>query len=146
KRLRGNIVCLSLYDAASGRAAIFATVKNSIGQLVLPGKDMVIYPDAFSGTALGSVGPIADVVYANRKGGLSQFVLLHQSPPSPPPYRMNPSQTRIEIFTEFLPPPTPQITTRILEGETNAAIRQTMAEPDWTDSFLDFGELKFIPG
>ena len=56
------------------------------------------------------------------------------------------STTRLEVFTEFIEAPVPQVTGHILESETDPVRRQAMVSPDWIDDFLDFGELKFIQG
>src|SRR6266436_3392520 len=43
--------------------------------------------------------------------------------------------------TEFFDPPTPQIQPRMIYQEADPLVRQTMAEPDWTDDYLDFDAL-----
>ncbi|MBI3414406.1 MAG: hypothetical protein HY043_03655, partial [Verrucomicrobia bacterium] len=54
--------------------------------------------------------------------------------------------TRLEVATEFDAAPVPKITPTVLRATTDDQLRQTMAEPDFTDAFLDFSSMQMLPG
>lgn len=118
KRLRSHVLGLGYYDVASDRAVIIAMVQSSIGLLVET--NQILYTNAFSGVQ-------ADVRYTYRKSGFEQDVILRTQPPSPAEWDMDPATTRLEVFTEFLNPPTPIKTETAVSGTT------------LIDESLDFG-------
>ena len=66
RRLRSHILGLSYTDAASGKSTMFATIKDSIGELAA--QNQVVYRDAFTDVK-------ADVRYTFTKAGLEQDVI-----------------------------------------------------------------------
>ncbi len=102
--LTSSILGLSYFDTSTGDSVMIGQVTNSDGQ-ILPSGNRVLYPNAFSGIS-------ADVLYANSIHGLEQFVILHEQPPSPSVYGLNPSTTMLEVITEFFNAPTPSIINR----------------------------------
>ncbi len=142
KRFRSHVMGLAYTDAKTGQSILIAEIKDSVGQVV---GNQVIYPDAFTDF-------LADVRYTYSKAGLEQDVVFLQRPPDPAEYllengqRLNPSTTRLEIFTEFVEAPEPQKQSSVLTRETEVAKRQGMFEPDLTDEFLRFGVMAIGEG
>jgi len=101
KELRSNILGLGYYDSSTGQAVLIAQIQDSYGALTAD--NQVMYSDAFDGVK-------ADVQYTYRKGGFEQDVILREQPPTPDTFGMNPATTQLEVFTEFLNPPTATIT------------------------------------
>ena len=130
KRFRSHILGLAYTDAATGKAAMIAEIKDSIGQLVAP--NQIIYPDAFTDLK-------ADIRYTYTKAGFEQDVILREEPPSPLVYGLNPATTRLEVYTEFLDPPTPSKSVSVIKQEFDPVLRAMMFEPDLVDERLDFG-------
>jgi hypothetical protein len=137
KRFRSHIIGLAYFDSASGQSTLIAEVKDSIGQLIAPNR--IVYPDAFTDIQ-------ADIQFTWRRGSFEQDVVLFQNPPSALEYGLNPDTSRLQVWTEFVEAPVPQQQQFVLRAEQNAAIRQLMAEPDFTDTRLDFGALSIGVG
>jgi hypothetical protein len=102
KRLVSNILGLRYFDTSTSASAIIAQIKDSNGQL-LPSRDRALFPDAFSGVE-------ADVLYVNAISGFEQLVVLKEKPPSPAQWNLNPATVLLQVITEFLDPPSPQVT------------------------------------
>jgi hypothetical protein len=117
KHLISTPIALSYFDTASGKSVLIAELKDSVGQL-LPSGNQVLYPDAFTDFS-------ADLLYINMISGFEQLIVLRQQPPSPAEWGLNPKTTLLQVITEFLNPPAPQITRRSVGG--------------LTDEHLDFG-------
>src|SRR5581483_8308033 len=143
--LRSTPVALCLYDTASGKSVILATVTNCLGTLV-DGED-VVYEKAFIGG-----GFAADVIYS-----LPDVASFHQdvlftafdSNFSPTNYGFAAGATetlQVQIFTEFYDPPPPGAIMRPLYVEQDAVKRARMATPDFIDYTLDFGDYVLGPG
>lgn len=139
KRFRSQILGLAYTCAASGRSAMVAELKDSVGLLVAP--NQVLYPDAFDAD-----GFKADVRLTYTKGGFEQDIILREAPPSPSEYGLDPETTLMEVYTEFLQPPTPRKGVVIINRQTNPAPRANMAEPDFADEVLDFGAMRMGRG
>jgi hypothetical protein len=120
KHLVSNIQGLSYFDTATSSSVLIGTIKDSTGQL-LDTKDRALFPDAFSGLS-------ADVLYVNSISGFEQLVVLTAQLPSPTQWNMNPSTVLLQVITEFLNSPSPQI-----------ALFQ---DDSGTDQHLDFGIMK----
>ena len=60
-------------------------------------------PSAFSNLT-------ADVQYTYSKAGLSQDIVLRQSPPAPDSYGLSDQTTILQVYTEFFNPPQPEMT------------------------------------
>src|SRR2546426_5800762 len=129
--LHSTPVGIGLYDAASGRSAIIASITNCSGVLI--GDRRVVYENAFAGVC-------ADVVYTIDCGSFQQDVVV-TGRLTPGDYGFPNDTTRIQIFTEFygdVPPPDRIL--RPLYVEEDPAVRNRMASPDLVDEVLGFGE------
>ncbi|MDB6019247.1 MAG: hypothetical protein JWR19_3736 [Pedosphaera sp.] len=124
KHLRGHILGLSYFDAATGTNVLIAELKDSIGEL-LPTKNQVLYADAFTDFK-------ADIRYTYTQAGLEQDVILRECPPSPTEWGLNPATTRLDVLTEFIDPPKPGVTRRQMRGGP--------------DQQLDFGAMQMGQG
>ena len=98
KRLRSHVLGIAYLDTVTGRSELIAQPKDSFGEVA---GNRVIYRDAFRGPFL------ADVRYTYTRGGFEQDIILHEAPPSPADYAMDPAFVRLEVWTEFLQPPVP---------------------------------------
>jgi hypothetical protein len=124
KRLVSNILGLRYFDTSTSASAIIAQIKDSNGQL-LPSKDRALFPDAFSGVQ-------ADVLYVNSISGFEQFVVLKEKTPSPAQWNLNAASVLLQVITEFLDPPSPQVT--------------TVEDADGPDQHIDHGIMKMNRG
>lgn len=130
-RFRAGVLGLSYYDTASGRNVMIAEVRETPGAPAAANR--LVYADAFDGVR-------ADVVYEIRRAGLAQEVILRERPPGPEAFGLDPATTRLEAVTEFLEAPTPRREARPLRREPKAARRAVLADPDFVDERLIFGE------
>jgi hypothetical protein len=135
--LRTHILGLYYFDAATGQSALIGAVQDSIGELFPP--NQIIYHDAFDGIK-------ADVRYTFTRAGFESDVILRERPLPPQVFGLNPANSRLEIWHEFLNPPRLQKQVRVLKQQSDATLRQSMVEPDLTDETLDFGDLWFPLG
>jgi len=131
-RFRSHILGLAYTDAATGNSAMIAQIKDSTGQLVAP--NQIIYADAFTDFQ-------ADIRYTYTRAGFEQDIILREEPPSPVAYGLNPTTTRLEVYTEFLDPPMPSKEVTVLKQESNPILRAAMFEPDLVDERLNFGAM-----
>lgn len=132
--LRSTPVGISLYDPVSGNGQVIAVITNSIGVLIA--SNQVLYPDCFSG------GACADIVYTLEKGSFEQDVVF-KGRLDPTDWGF-PTNSRIQIITEFYEAPVPEVMTRPLFVQQNQRIRQQMVSPDLVDQVLSFDE--FVMG
>src|SRR5262249_43905199 len=100
QRLRSQVVGIAYTDAASGKSTLIAELKDCIGEVA---GSQILYRDALNGPFS------ADVRYTYTLAGVEQDIVLHQSPPPPSDYGLNPATTRLEVWSEFLSPPVPTI-------------------------------------
>src|SRR5882724_11742692 len=121
--LQSHILGLSYLDPTTGQYVLIASLKDSIGQVVGAGSNQVVYADAFNG------GFKADVVYRNTKAGFEQNIVVREQLPSPASFGLNPTNTRLQVMTEFLNPPTAQVTQAKMTNGTTV------------DQMLDFGQM-----
>ncbi|HMJ67106.1 MAG TPA: hypothetical protein VK615_17310, partial [Candidatus Binatia bacterium] len=138
KRFASRVTGLSFFDCGSGQNVLIAQVQDSIGVHHPP--NQIIYPNALTGH-----GVRADVRYTWRKGGLEQDIIVREMT-TPEAYGLNPARTRLQCWTLFLEAPQPEMESRILSGEQDPAVRQVMAEPDFTDQKLNFGAFQILQG
>jgi len=124
KQLSTTVFGLAYYDVASGSNATIAQLKDCTGSIVAP--NGVVYSDAFSNVT-------ADLSYSYTKAGLSQDIVLRQSLPAPDSYGLSDGTTILEIYTEFLNPPQPEMSI-----VTNGNVID--------DQVLDFGDMKMALG
>ena len=107
--LKGRIFGLVYNDRAAQTNVLFATLKDSIGEIV--GSNTVIYADAFTAVK-------ADVRYTYKRAGVAQDIVFREIPPTPQSFGLNPATTHLMVLTEFTEAPNPAITTRQWPSET----------------------------
>lgn len=117
KRLRSHILGLSYFDTASGKSVLIAAMKDSIGQL-LPSGSEVLYPDACTDFRV-------DVRFRYSLAGLEQDIVLRERPPAPAVYGFDPATTVLQVLTEFMEAPTPQ------RDSLNAAAAGSLGDEFW---------------
>ncbi len=139
--LQSTPVAIGLYDAASGKSMIIASLTNSQGVLV--DARHVLYPGAMVGGLLQ-----ADVVYGVPDcGSFHQDVVITKfnGPLDPTVWGLPASATnslRLQIFTEFYGDvPVPSEIMHPIQVETDPDLRASMASPDLVDYTLAFGEV-----
>jgi hypothetical protein len=119
KWLRSRVLGLSYFDPVSGQSVLIAETSHSTGELHQPNE--IVYPDAFTGLK-------ADVRYRYTRAAFEQDIILREQFPSPAEYGLNPETTRLQVLTEFMAPPAPQIRVREVNG--------------LADESLDFGAMQ----
>lgn len=126
---------LAYYDAAEDRAVLIAQAHESDAWLYPP--NQILYPEAFDLLS-------ADVRYTYTTVGLEQDVILHEAPPPPEQFGMNPATTRLEVWTEFVESPEPHRRFRPASqpNSPSGAARSSMAG----DEELDFGSMRMGTG
>jgi len=124
KHLTSTPIGLSYFDTSNGKSVLIAELKDSFGQL-LPSRNQVLYQNAFTDFS-------ADILYINAISGFEQLIVLRQQPPSPAGWGLDPETTVLQVITEFLNPPIPQITQRKVGG--------------MLDEHLDFGATQMPKG
>jgi len=135
--LKSHPLCVGYYDPVDGRSVLLAELTSSVGWLVSTNE--VVYSNCFDGLR-------ASIRIRNSRSGMSQELLLHERPDPPSAWGLSAS-ARLELFTELLPgSPAPEVKTQVLTRETDAAKRQTMVEPDFTDASLNFQQFRMVPG
>jgi hypothetical protein len=115
---------ITYYDATTETNILIAPLQSSQGQLV--GDNHVLYANAFAGLN-------ADLWYTFTPSRIDQDIVLHESPPSPANYNLNPQTTRLQVWSEWLNVPEPRQVTRTEDGIEHQA-------------YLDWGNLIMIPG
>jgi hypothetical protein len=113
------------YDDGTNTVLI-AELTNSVGELI--NSNQIIYANAF-------VGIDADLLYTYRKGGFEQDVVFREQPPTPEEFGMNSTNSRLQMLTEFLNPPSPM--------QKATSIKTVDGLQDAT---LIFGQMKMIRG
>lgn len=124
KEFTSSIVGIAYCDLTTGSNTTIATVKDCNGSIV--GANRILYADAFSNLT-------ADISYQYNKAGLSQNVVLRQSPPAPDQYGMSDKTTVLQVYTEFFNAPSPTI----YSGTNQFGI---------DNRILDFGEMRMGVG
>jgi hypothetical protein len=115
---------ISYYDPSVPTNVLIASLQSSQGSLV--GNNRIVYQNAFTGLN-------ADIWYWYRPSGLDQDIVLHDCPPSPAVYGLNPQTTLLQVYTEWFNPPQPLKTTAQDDGIVH-------------DAYLDFGNMVMGPG
>ncbi|MCP5517565.1 MAG: hypothetical protein H7A45_09955, partial [Verrucomicrobiales bacterium] len=127
-RLRGGVRAIQLTDLANERSLVLGTVKDTApGELLPP--DQIVYRDAFDGIA-------ADVVVVWRHNLFSHNVVMRQRPALPRDW--DPASTRLEVLTELIECPEPDVRRQLVTREGEAALED--------DVVLDFGGLTMLMG
>ncbi len=138
-RLRSAVLGLSLFDPVSGKSLQIASARECAGRQTAP--NAITFFDAFDGLK-------ADVRLRNEVGQFHQEVLLNEklTPKQLERLGFDARTARLEVWTEFLAPPRPSVRSVLLQAETNAVLRATMAEPDTVDQFLGWGSMRMTRG
>jgi len=120
-RLVSNPMGLSFADSATGKNVLIAQVTNCLGELA--SENSVVYGRAFDAVR-------AAIRLSYTRSGVEQDVILYQQLPSPSEWGLDPATTRIEMWTEVLGEPVPQV-----------------SQVDWSgDRVLDFGQTRIGHG
>lgn len=133
KRLRSNVLGLYYMDTSTGKSVMIAQIQDSIGQIVQP--NQIVYHDAFQGVK-------ADVRYTYRRNGIEQDVIILEQPPAPAAFGLHEQTTSLEVMTEFVESPKPNI--RDLKIRQHQAQGPPIAEK--IDEVLEFGRVRIGPG
>lgn len=137
-KMQGHPLCVGYYDPVDGRSELLGELVDASGWLVASNE--VVFSNCFNGIR-------ASIRYRNTRAGLEQDLLLHERLPVAPADLGFSGKTRLELFTEWIgDTPMPEQTTRLLEAEKDAALRQQMREPDFSDATLKFGGLQMPSG
>jgi len=137
KILNSHVLGLSYYDAASGDSVMLAQITNAIATYH-PQSGQIIFSNALDTIR-------ADIRYQISLKGLEQDVIIREQLPSPSEFGLDPTSTRLEVITEFLSPPVPQIHARGMKTNSPPA-GKVWQEPVLTDDGLDFESMKIGPG
>lgn len=124
-RLKSNVLGISYWDASSGNSVFIGEIRDTTGQ-VLPTGNQAIYPDAFDG------GFRVDLLYVNSLADFEQLVIFREQPPSPSTFGIDPTNAYLQVITEFIDPPTPQIVASSASADA--------------DEYLNFGIMQMGPG
>src|SRR6266446_2906314 len=124
KHLRSTPIGLSYFDTASGKSVLIAELRNSSGQLLNSG-NQVLYPSCFTDIE-------ADLFYVNQIDKVEQLVILRQQLPAPEEWGLDSASTLLQVISEFFNPPSPVITQHIVRGAV--------------DEQLDFGIMQMVKG
>lgn len=128
-RLVFSPVSLGFYDPVDGRQMVIAEVKDCVAERGAAPNE-IVFRNCFDRIR-------ASIRYLYARAGLHQHVVLEQRLELPRGFS---EKSRLECYTVFAEETAwPQITTRVLRGETNPVLRALMVEPDFTDSELPFG-------
>jgi hypothetical protein len=92
----------------------------------------VIYPDAFAGGAVK-----ADVRLTYTRAAFEADVILRTRPAAPETYGLSSKTTRLQVWTEFISPPQPAVTTQTVPSGAGDML---------ADQQLDFGTMQVGPG
>jgi len=98
--LESQPIGLSYTDGTN--SVLLAVVTNSTGAILSSG-NQVIYTNAFAGLN-------ADLLYSYTKAGMEQDVVLREQPPDPSSLGLNSAETRLQVLTEFVAAPQPNVT------------------------------------
>jgi hypothetical protein len=137
RAFKTHILGLYYYDAASGKSALISGLRNSTGALLPP--NQIIYTNVFETLR-------ADVRLTYTRAATESDLILLERPKPPEAYGLSSGSTRLELWHEFLNLEAPRRNIRVLQGETNAAVRATMVEPDLVEEILNFGDIWFPQG
>ncbi len=136
--LESHPLCFGYYDPVDGSSLVLGNIRDAIGWLVA--SNQVVYSNCFSG------GIKASISYYNNLAGMAQDLILEQRPPDPQTYGLS-SASRLELWTEFTgATPEPDQTVRVIRRERDETKRTAMFEPDFTDTELVFGHIRFARG
>ena len=119
--LRTHIMGMSYFEPSTGSNVLFAELQDANGWVV-GSSNQVVYSNAFTDC-------LADVKYTCKLATFEQDVIVREQLPLPSSYGLS-SNCFIEIWTEFLNPPTPAVIPNL----------------GGADVKVDFGATKIIRG
>ena len=136
KRVISQPIGLAFYDRQTGDSLLLAQLRADCEGEVISNR--IVFRDAFQGTN----GIQASIVYGYDIGRFHQDIIFTRWPAGLTPMAFGMSaESRLEIWTEMLQMPQPNVTVRVLRQETNALKRASMAEPDLVNERISFGEM-----
>ena len=146
QHFKEQLLGVSYYNTETGESVFIAQVTNASAQLVLNTAgvaDTVLYTNAFSGLK-------GAVEYANRRDGVERNIILQTQLPSPSLYSdaMTPSNVIVEIVSQVLDSPSPNISAVQVVRASGVAPAQNSAAPgqDGEDDRVDFGAMTMRVG
>lgn len=123
-QLKSQPVGLSYDDGTN--TVLIAESTNAVGQLI--SSNQVIYTNAFAGVD-------ADLLYTYTKAGFEQDVIFREQPPTPEQFGLDSANTRLQMLTEFLNPPTLTETVGLVNPQDGLQ-----------DTILAFGAMRMVRG
>jgi hypothetical protein len=131
-----HLLCLAWYSPVTGQRATICQIRDCSAELVPP--NQIVWRGAF---------PIADVRVTYTKAAFETDVILTRQPLPCDSFGItNSDNIRLEVWHEYLSPPTPQVKSHVLQSATDPAGRAAMVEPDLVDNTLDFGDFWYPLG
>ncbi|MCL4786507.1 MAG: hypothetical protein KJ070_06880 [Verrucomicrobia bacterium] len=138
--LRSRILGLCYCDPESGKSALIAEPKDSVGQVSSPNR--LVYEDAFDEVA-------ADVVYAYRTDpfcSLEQDVIIRKQLPPPAEYGLSGERVQLCVWTEFFGAPDPGRVARTVQVQVpGEALRGAYSETLASETLV-FGRMRIVEG
>ena len=135
KRIRATVLGLAWKSAKTGQTILIAAAKDTVGVIQPPNR--VLYKDAFDAIQ-------ADVQYTYRTGSLEADVILREKPVLPEGF--DAATARLQVVTDFAEVPEPKLDSFLLKEEKDPSARAALAEPDLTDTMIDFGAMQMMAG
>lgn len=108
-RMRSHPLALAYFDPMRNESVVIAQLKDCTGEIQPPNR--VLYRDAFNGNFR------VDVRYTYTKAGLEQDVIVRERPPPPEHFGLSSATARLEVLTEFVEAPAPEIKSLSLNAE-----------------------------
>ncbi|HEX3799309.1 MAG TPA: hypothetical protein VH413_11455 [Verrucomicrobiae bacterium] len=140
RHLTGTVLGLSLFDSGSGQNAIIGQLQDSLGQ-ILPTGNQVLYTNALVDSQTDFQ---ADVLYTHKRMGFEQDIIMHQQPPAPASFGLNPDTTMLQVWTEFYNTTDPEVSSNVvnvsLQNSLRAERRAIASET------LNFGSMQMDQG
>jgi len=130
-----RVAGLYLYNATTGERQLVSLPRDCTAELLPP--NQIVYRSIFQSIK-------ADFRVTYTKAAIETDLILLESPKVPASSAA--SSMRLELWHEYLNPPTPQIRSSILQSTSDPTLRSSMAEPDLVDQTLDFGDLWYPLG
>ncbi|MBN9693310.1 MAG: hypothetical protein J0M24_23960 [Verrucomicrobia bacterium] len=130
--MQSMVFGIGYYDPTTGQSVLLAEAKPAPGVLYPP--NQVLYEDAFDTLK-------AALRYTYTKTGFEQDVILGETPPSPKVFGLS-EKSRLEVWTEFLEAPEPEVEERVINEQAVAANRESAMR----DHRLTFGTMRMDEG
>jgi hypothetical protein len=129
-------VGLYYFDSASGKSVLLASLRPTTAERVAP--NQLLYRSAFHGL-------LCNIRYTYTKGAFESDLVILQRPKPPEFYSLSSATTRLELW-HIVEAPTPRVMPTVLDTATNPDLRSQLAEPDFIDETIDFGDAWFAQG